>query len=207
MPLGAHDTLRRGRDPYAADRVAARVHLARDAVLIGPWGNPDAEAACGQCLAMRWQRLRTRSEREALETGRSSTAAGGWPVLPSFVADAVRALYRRTAGQPQECDLPQVTRLDLATLQVVTHPLLREPLCPSCGPGDTQPDPELAPVGRVKPSPDAYRLCSPDDYGLPAAALANPVCGVLGRGDLDRHHLADHRPGGRHACSCAATRD
>ncbi len=182
VPLGATDALDPGRDPYAADRPLARVHLTRDAVLIGPWGTVDEqETACGQCLAMRWQRLRTRSEREALETGGSTTATGEWPALPEFVADAVRALYARTVGAPTAQDLPRVTRLDLATLQVVSHPLLREPLCPSCAAAGR--DAEQAPAaltGRPKPSPDAYRLRSPDGYGLPADALANPVCGVLG---------------------------
>ena len=183
VPLGAVDTLSPGRDPYAGHRPGARVHLARDAVLIGPWGTPpESETACGQCLAMRWQRLRTRSEREALETGGVSTATGEWPALPGFVADAVRALYARTAGAAGRQDLPRVTRLDLATLQVVTHPLLREPLCPSCaagGPPAPAGEP-LAPTSRAKESAGAYRLRPPDGYGLPATALANPVCGLLG---------------------------
>jgi ribosomal protein S12 methylthiotransferase accessory factor len=179
VPLGAVDTLNAGRDPYAADRPAARVHLSRDAVLIGPWGTPPAaEAACGQCLAMRWQRLRTRSEREALETGGATTAAGEWPVLPDFVVDAVRSLLERTVAAAGPCDLPRVTRLDLASLRAVSHPLLREPLCPACA-ADPEPLP-LALASRAKPAPDAYRLTAPDGYGLPAEALANPVCGVLG---------------------------
>ncbi|MDI5961761.1 TOMM precursor leader peptide-binding protein [Streptantibioticus silvisoli] len=183
VPLGAHDALLTGRDPYAAERPGARVHLARDGVLIGPWGDaPAAERACGQCLAMRWQRLRTRSEREALETGGASTATGRWPVLPDFVADAVAALAGRAAADRGAADLPRVTRLDLATLQVVTYPLLREPLCPSCAADglDTWPPQSPWPVERVKAAPEAYRLCAPADYRLPHAALANPVCGVLG---------------------------
>ena len=179
VPLGAVDALRADHDPYAADRPAATVHLTRDAVLIGPWGTPpDGEQACGQCLAMRWQRLRTRSERDALETGVETRSTGQWPALPVFVADAVQALYARTVAAAPASALPQVTRLDLATLQVASHPLLREPLCPACSSAPQVPPP--GPAGRAKSAPDAYRLCSPADYGLPAKALANPVCGVLG---------------------------
>jgi ribosomal protein S12 methylthiotransferase accessory factor len=181
VPLGAYDALGAGRDPYAGDRSRAVVHLARDAVLIGPWGTtPPQEAACGQCLAMRWQRLRTRSEREAMEVGTASAATGEWPVLPEFTADAVRAAYARTAAVSAAHDLPQVTRVDLATLEVVTHPLLREPLCPSCGPGPAPVVDAPALRGRAKPGPETYRLRSPQEYGLPVRALANPVCGVLG---------------------------
>ena len=186
VPLGAFDTLNPGRDPHAGDRAVATVHLARDAVLIGPWGVPaDGPVPCGQCLAMRWQRLRTRSEREALETGGVSTATGEWPRLPDFVADAVRALHARTVAAADPVPLSRVTRLDLATLRVASHPLLPEPLCPACAarPGTGRPSAEpepLEPVSRVKPDQDAYRLCPPDGYRLPAEALANPVCGVLG---------------------------
>ncbi|MEL5961241.1 cyclodehydratase, partial [Streptomyces sp. CLV115] len=68
VPLGAADTLGFGApDPYAELRPAANVQLTSRAVLIGPWGGGSGTAACGQCLAMRWQRLRSRSEREALE--------------------------------------------------------------------------------------------------------------------------------------------
>ncbi|MCZ4124574.1 TOMM precursor leader peptide-binding protein [Streptomyces sp. H39-S7] len=191
VPLGAADVLRPGRDPHADRRPAATVHLTWDAVLIGPWGGTEpAEHACGQCLAMRWQRLRTRSERDAWETGTATRAAGEWPALPGYVADAVRSVHAHTVAQDRlpptgEHRLPQVTRLDLATLQVATVPLLTEPLCPHCA--DPVPDPSssgevpFAPLSsRPKPAPDVYRLRSPRSYQLPAAALANPVCGVLG---------------------------
>ncbi len=70
VPLGAADTLGFGHpDPYADARPAANVQLTSRAVLIGPWGGGPSDTACGQCLAMRWQRLRSRSEREALELG------------------------------------------------------------------------------------------------------------------------------------------
>ncbi|MFE9649599.1 TOMM precursor leader peptide-binding protein [Streptomyces sp. NPDC006365] len=95
VPLGAADTLGFGHpDPYAAIRPAATVHLTSRAALIGPWGGEPGTTACGQCLAMRWQRLRSRSEREALELGHEPNGAVQWPVLTEYAVDAVWAAYR-----------------------------------------------------------------------------------------------------------------
>ncbi|HEY3482188.1 MAG TPA: TOMM precursor leader peptide-binding protein, partial [Streptomyces sp.] len=174
--------------PAVAHRATATVHLTADAVLVGPWGGaPDAAPACGGCLAIRWQRLRTRTEREALETGLARSAAGRWPVLPDWTVDAVWSLCQLVLGgaRPGAGEhgdgLPRVTRLDLETGQVGTVPLLADPLCPHT---DAAAEDEAG-VGlepRPKPAPEGYRLRTPASYGLPTAALANPVCGVLGAG-------------------------
>ncbi|MFI6017505.1 TOMM precursor leader peptide-binding protein [Streptomyces sp. NPDC051287] len=176
---------------------AAVVHLTAQAVLLGPWGgSPDAGPACGTCLAMRRQRLRTRTEREALETGSETTAAGRWPVLPDHTVDAVWSLHRlsvsgaaRHTPEGPDAALPRVTELDLESLRVRTFPLVPEPMCPHCRPLTEQAerqaarDAELGPLtARPKPHPDAYRLRCPADYELPVKGLANPVCGVLGGG-------------------------
>jgi ribosomal protein S12 methylthiotransferase accessory factor len=185
-------------DPADAERATALVHVTGDAVLVGPWGDvpPDggAGAACGQCLAIRWQRLRSRSEREALEHGRVPTPLGSWPVVTDFLADAVAAQVALVVdrvpspspwgeGWQRPADLRerQVTRIDLATLGLLTVPVLREPTCPTCGPAGVD-DPlaagELAP--RPKPDPAVYRTRHVDDLDLPAAGLANPVAGAIG---------------------------
>ncbi|WP_326705447.1 TOMM precursor leader peptide-binding protein [Streptomyces cyaneofuscatus] len=191
VPLGAADTLGFGHpDPYADTRPAADVQLTSRAVLIGPWGGGPSGAACGQCLAMRWQRLRSRSEREALELGHEPRGAVHWPVLTAYAVDAVWATYsalftgRRSNpdATPADRALPQVTRIDLATLATATFPLLPEPLCPAC----VVEVPDTAEAARMelgptpKPDPDGYRLRTLDSYPLPTAALANPVCGALG---------------------------
>ncbi|MFJ9681129.1 TOMM precursor leader peptide-binding protein [Streptomyces sp. NPDC101194] len=191
VPLGAADTLGFGRpDPYADARPAAGVQLTSRAVLIGPWGGEPGTTACGQCLAMRWQRLRSRSEREALELGGAPNGAVHWPVLTDYAVDAVWAVYRAVLGgghdipdaTPADRALPRVTRIDLVTLATATFPLLPEPLCPSC----VQEVPDTAASARMvlrparKPDPDGYRLRSLASYPLPTAALANPVCGTLG---------------------------
>ncbi|MGW1072823.1 TOMM precursor leader peptide-binding protein [Streptomyces sp. NPDC002537] len=197
VPVGSADAFRPAEDPYGAARARATVHLTAQAVLIGPWGAAEeATAACGNCLARRWQRLRSRSERDALEVGNRMAAAGSWPVLPDYAVDAVWAVYEAVllsgrpagAGRPDgewhtaaDLPLPQVSRVDLATLRVTTLPLLTEPLCPECGPS---PAPRELPglMSRPKPDPDTCRLRPADSYPLPRGALANPVCGALGEG-------------------------
>ncbi|MFD8465859.1 TOMM precursor leader peptide-binding protein [Streptomyces cyaneofuscatus] len=191
VPLGAADTLGFGHpDPYAATRPAADVQLTSRAVLIGPWGGGPSDAACGQCLAMRWQRLRSRSEREALELGHEPRGAVHWPVLTAYAVDAVWAAYQAVIRggaanpdvTPADRALPQVTRIDLATLATATFPLLPEPLCPAC----VSEVPDTAEAARMelgptpKPDPDGYRLRTLDSYPLPTTSLANPVCGALG---------------------------
>ena len=182
VPLGAADALHPGRDPWAAQRPAATVHLSSRALLVGPWGGDPGRPACGRCLAMRWQRLRTRSEREALEGEFSPVGGAGWPVLTDHAVDAAWALWRAVAERASPDGLPRVTRVDLGTLALATFPLLSEPLCPACvTPGDDAPE-----HGRMrleptpKPAPDVYRVSGLDALALPEAALANPVCGALG---------------------------
>ena len=189
VPLGSADVLDPDRDPHAKTRAAARVHLTSRAVLIGPWGGTDESAPCGGCLGRRWQRLRTRSERDALEIGSHLRAAvpppDSWPILLDHALDAAWLAYRSTETIPAPAP-PQVTRLDLTTLHLSAVPLLADAHCPYCAAPHEYPDTAAAltlePVSRAKPSPDAYRLRSPASYRLPYAALANPVCGVLGAG-------------------------
>ncbi|WP_327233320.1 TOMM precursor leader peptide-binding protein [Streptomyces sp. NBC_01317] len=194
VTLGAADVLgHRGDDPFARERPAATVHLTARTVLVGPWGGDADARACGQCLAMRWQRLRTRTQRDALETGTGTRAGGDWPSLTPFALDAVHALYRAAVlagsvlppeGEPADRSLPQVSQLDLATLEVRTFPLLADPLCPHCGPrsADAPAGDEPFLVSRPKPAPDVYRLRSAASYPMPVTALANPVSGALGSG-------------------------
>lgn len=187
VPLGSADVLDPRRDPYAARRGAAQVHLTAQAVLIGPWAEG---RGCGTCLGIRWQRLRTRSERDALEQGWTPQPIGSWPILPDHALDAVWSAFVAATGRAPRpaaaaAGIRRVTRVDLRTLQTHSVPLLPEPLCPQC----SEPDPvegengrslSSGLVSRPKSAPDAYRLRSAHSYPLPAEALANPVCGVLG---------------------------
>jgi ribosomal protein S12 methylthiotransferase accessory factor len=182
--LGDTDALRPEPAAAVARRALATVHLTAESVLIGPWGG--VSDACGNCLAMRWQRLRCSAERDALETGTgtAATTAGCWPLITDFTAAAVWAVHSRIADAA-DADLPQVTAIDLATLRTTTVPLLADPLCPHCaatGPGRRAEEPELPLISRPHTSDRSHRLRSPGSYALPASALANPVCGVLGSG-------------------------
>ncbi|WFE39733.1 TOMM precursor leader peptide-binding protein [Micromonospora sp. WMMD998] len=190
VTLGAADALA-GTPPHRRD---ATVHLSADAVLVGPVPGGAPGAACGRCLAIRWQRLRGRSERDALETGGPTTAVGPWPQMTAYQLDAVWELYRAVYATtprptPPTWDEPsrrlaRVSRLELDTLRVRTHPVLAEPRCPACSvprPDSPAEAPEID-LPAPKPAPDTYRLRAPGDYPLPRAALVNPVCGALGAG-------------------------
>ncbi|MEU4153470.1 TOMM precursor leader peptide-binding protein [Streptomyces sp. NPDC026659] len=186
------ESVRAGLPPNPAE-----IHLTAQAVLLGPWGGaPETPSACGTCLAMRRQRLRTRTERDALETGIETTAAGQWPVLPDHTVDAVWSLHRliasgaaRHPARGADAALPQVTEVDLETLRVRTFPLVPEPMCPHCRPFTEEDTARAAaeatlsePAALPKPDPGTYRLRRAADYPLPVKGLANPVCGVLGGG-------------------------
>lgn len=184
-------------DPWAADRPTALVHVSASAILLGPWGGDGSAPACGSCLAVRWQRLRSRSERNALETGGPDgpRPAGAWPLLTGPVQDTVAALCEALrhgprpvppATDPADRALPQVTRIDLTNLLARTYPLLADPLCPDCGPPARAQTREsvrpLTALPRPKPDPGGYRLRPASAHPLPTDALANPVCGALGAG-------------------------
>ncbi|WP_327250475.1 TOMM precursor leader peptide-binding protein [Streptomyces sp. NBC_01244] len=193
VTLGVHDALGpRAADPFAAVRPGASVHLTAREVLVGPWGGDGTAPACGQCLAMRRQRLRSRSERDALETGGGPGTPAGpeWPRLSPYARDAAYGLYEAVqggrvgapAGAAADRALPQVSRLDLETLRIRTYPLLADPLCPDCGPRGTDAPRPFVPASRPKPDPGAQRLRAASSYPMPYGALANPVTGVLGGG-------------------------
>jgi ribosomal protein S12 methylthiotransferase accessory factor len=181
--LGAADVT---GDPDPVRRTA-NVHLTGGAVFVGPWG--DGPGACGHCFGVRWQRLRGRTERDALETGDGPTAVGDWPDLPGYVVDAVWAVFRAappTSGgflDPHSRALRRVTAVDLASLRSRTVPVLREPLCPSCSAAG-EPAPWEGLTSRPTPAPGRYRLHGVHDYRLPVGALVNPVSGVIGAGAL-----------------------
>ncbi|WP_051218510.1 TOMM precursor leader peptide-binding protein [Nocardioides insulae] len=168
VPLGGADVTGTG-DRFRDLRPSAGVHVAADAVLVGP-GRGEA---CGLCLAIRWQRLRSIPERDALETGAAQTAAGAWPLPTAFVADAAWALVRSAPATGT------VLRLDLVTLRVEAHELLPEPSCPAHRANHGTPTVRM----RSRPKPTGTtgtRLRPAADYALPTGALVNPVCGVLG---------------------------
>ncbi|MCN0181071.1 TOMM precursor leader peptide-binding protein [Salinispora arenicola] len=181
VAVGVRDELHATPRPERGPRVLLYGQLA----LIGPV--PPA-AACSTCLARRWQAVRHRDLRDALELGGDTVAAGPWPYATPLVADFLHALIaaRRTAATGPAgtgtVTPSTVFQVDLSTLRVHQVPLLPDPECPACGDMVTD-APELAAIelpATPKSEPGTFRGRDLDDYPLNVAAFANPVCGALG---------------------------
>ncbi|MFJ8580835.1 TOMM precursor leader peptide-binding protein [Micromonospora sp. NPDC093277] len=176
VALGVRDELGAPAERARAPRVLLYGHLA----LLGPM--PRA-AACPTCLARRWQAVRHRDLRDAVELGGDTVAVGPSPYATAFVADFLHALIEAYGAGATPDDGPSaVLQVDLHTLQVRRVPLVPDPECPRCG--RAVPDaPELAAIelrSTPKCAPGAFRGHDLDDYPLDVEAFANPVCGALG---------------------------
>jgi ribosomal protein S12 methylthiotransferase accessory factor len=157
---------------------------------------------------MRWQRLRGRTEREALEAAAGQgvpRAVGEWPLLTPYQIDAVLHAYesvaRGRARAPEglaEADLalPRVTRVDLASLAVASFPLLPEPLCPDCARASLPAARPAAlsaplPAARLAPLPSPLPIARP---GAPDHAAPHTGCAPASKPDP-----ATYRSRGLHA--------
>lgn len=128
---------------------------------------------CARCLARRWQSVRTRVVRDAVELGTELVAVGEPPFGNAFAIDALAALVQRS--RPRDA----VDVLDLRTLLVQRVPMLPDSTCPVCGPAPAR---EAVPVLADSPKlkPDVFRGKKVTDYRLPIRALVNEFCGTLG---------------------------
>ncbi|MFG2364730.1 TOMM precursor leader peptide-binding protein [Streptomyces mirabilis] len=184
-PLGVRDELAAAARllPEAAGRPAMPVHLYGRTAILGPLLTPgEPTAACGQCLARRWQAVRPKEVRDALERGGETHALGRSPYLTPFSLDAMASIVARAVDSADTGGCPPVQLLDMETLNVFSFPLMPDPECPACGTrlADV---PEAAVIGlesKPKRSPESFRSRSVRDYELPQQALVNPVCGALG---------------------------
>ncbi|MFE7117884.1 TOMM precursor leader peptide-binding protein [Streptomyces sp. NPDC057654] len=187
LPLGVRDEL--AAAPPAAlgagDRPVAPVYVYGHTAVLGPVPPPGAESRpCGHCLARRWQAVRHKPLRDALELGGPTRAAGEPPHLTPFALDALAALIASQAAgsTPGEGGYPLVHRLNLENLRVRSFPLVPDPQCPAC---DRRPADAPAPVAldpSPKTAPGSFRVRDLDDLDIPLTAFANPVCGTLGAG-------------------------
>lgn len=187
--LGDRDVL--GALPAGPEAAPAApgILLTPGSVLFGPTHLTAARSPCSQCLALRWQKLRTEPERDVLEGGGQLLAVGPSPHLTPFAMEAVRQLITLlsqsvgggTPDAPAD-GIARVHELTLATLAVRSFPLIADPACNSCSSPRRDTDmgarPEL--VGQRKPAPDRYRLRPVAELHLPVEAYVNPVCGLLG---------------------------
>ncbi|MEV4447188.1 MULTISPECIES: TOMM precursor leader peptide-binding protein [Streptomyces] len=186
--LGTRDELSgpAAEQPAPAGTPVMPVHLYGRTAVVGPYLTPGRPGApCGHCLARRWQSVRPRQVREALERGGRTHAVGEPPYATAFVTDALTSLVVRAAEHEPENEhaaCPPVRLLDMENLRVHTFQLLPDPECPVCG--ERAPDTAEAAVLELEPSPktsvDSFRGRGVHDYDLPEDALVNPVCGALG---------------------------
>jgi ribosomal protein S12 methylthiotransferase accessory factor len=184
--LGTRDEFS-ARPPLPADSTTGQVipvHIYGGTAIVGPLGAGarPGHHPCARCLARNWQALQPEEVREALERGGPTSAAGRTPYLTPFVADALATLISAatvTANLPGKDDRDQVFHLNLETCAASGVSLAPDPDCPACGrPDDGAQVIELEPA--AKPAATSFRPRSPGDIAIPAAALANPVCGLLG---------------------------
>ncbi|WP_329363617.1 TOMM precursor leader peptide-binding protein [Streptomyces sp. NBC_00669] len=178
-PLGLRDELAvpGGDEPRA-------VHVYGHHALVGPFV-PGGGPACARCLARRWQAVRARGLREALESGADTRAAGASPWQLPFAADALAAVLAAhtaaAAGTARE-RFPYAYLLDLETLGVTRFPVAPDAECPACGdaPPDTAPAAAVPLPATPKRSATDFRSRPADAYDVPLEVFVNPVAGMLG---------------------------
>ena len=157
-------------------------HLA----IVGPLRAEHSARPCGRCLSRRWQTLRSRELRDALELGGQTSAVRISPYLTGFAATALQGVLRQLHDAPRPADggpgtCATVVVLDLQTLYAKSYLLTADPDCPHCAvPGADDVRAGLQLAAAPKAAPERFRLRDLDDFALDEAALANPVCGVLG---------------------------
>lgn len=185
--LGVRDEL---TAPAAAatDRPTVALRFYGHLAVIGPVYGPGAARPCGQCLDRRWQAVRSKELRDALELGGRTTEVGSTPYLVPFTVEAIGQTLSRLAAAPGRCDgdtaaaSARVVLLDLRSLRSRGFVLTADPECQACA-EVTSEDEQHAGL-ELTPSPksaeDSFRSKSLDELTLDEAQLANPVCGVLG---------------------------
>lgn len=165
---------------------ALSVHVYGHHALVGPF-TPDGEPGCGRCLVRRWQAVRTRGMREALELGSGTRESGRSPWAVGFAADQLAAVIAahsaaRTGAAPGPERFPYAYLVDLETLRVTRFAVVPDAECPDCG-ADVVDSAENAPstVGSSpKRARDDFRVRPADAYDVPLEAFVNPVAGMLG---------------------------
>lgn len=192
-PLGLRDEL---DGPLPASDGRIPLHFTGRHVIVGPFG----DGACTRCLARRWQRIRDPLIRDALEIGGPTHAAGTPPQLTDFAVDATAALLQQLLNEAPTTE-PFIYQVDLVEARILRARLMADPDCPECAcPDSAYPDgacpnsggpdgqtawapiQDLPPAPRSKPG--SSRVQDADAFDLPADALVNPVCGVLGQGTI-----------------------
>ncbi|GAA0907365.1 TOMM precursor leader peptide-binding protein [Virgisporangium aurantiacum] len=187
--LGLRDATQLQLPESGQGRDLVPIYFAAGSAILGPVvADQRRSTPCGHCLALRWLRLRPAPERDAIEHGRQMWSKSSSPYLTPFAIEAIWRLWNllRTSArnrQGQRPGIAPVYELNLRTLQVSRFDLMMDAACRVCLPRepDTADRAVLDLRPRPKPAPGRYRERHLRDYDLPVSALANPVCGVIGR--------------------------
>jgi ribosomal protein S12 methylthiotransferase accessory factor len=175
----------RGKGGSVAEPDPPAVHVYGHHALVGPF-TPSGEPGCARCLVRRWQAVRTRGMREALELGAGTRAAGRTPWALPFAADGLAAVIAaHTAAAPTALRFPYAYLVDLETLRVTRFAVVPDAECPACGAQVADSAQSvlnaLSPLGSSpKRTADDFRVRPADAYDVPLEAFVNPVAGMLG---------------------------
>lgn len=120
--------------------------------LVGPFTRTGTRTGpsrpCRTCLARRWQSVRPRRLRDALELGTGTTATHPTPHVTPFTVTALSALVaaHRESAPPGPPGTPSadVYEVDLRTLEATRHRLLADADCPACSTGVPEDPPTAA---------------------------------------------------------------
>ncbi|MFI7606234.1 TOMM precursor leader peptide-binding protein [Micromonospora sp. NPDC049366] len=196
--LGLTDAYADAGDGLTGDVVPIWLHGAT--ALVGPrWsgGPPARPGPCPHCVQRRWQAIRVREERHALEHGARVGVVAALPHLTPFAVDALWQLFRQVCRPgPGRPGVGRLYQLRMDTLETTVVEVLADSECPACA--TPRPDTAEAAVipltRRPKSDPTSYRLRSAADLDLPVGALANPVAGALGGNALRAYNATATAP-------------
>lgn len=188
--LGRRDALTTAPDlpadvPLDANRIIP-VHLTDRSALIGPVA-PDSAAsstaACWHCVAVRWQQLRPRRWRDALERGGDMLGHQDPTPLTRFACDQIQAVFEHVARSRAD----DVCELRLDTFALRRYPIMADPSCPNCGTKTDTAERGGALRSRYKHKPDDDRIIPVRRYGLTVSAFVNPQTGLLSEAVTPRY--------------------
>ncbi|GAB3143095.1 hypothetical protein GCM10027290_18910 [Micromonospora sonneratiae] len=155
------------------------------------------DTPCPICVERRWQAIRPREERHALEHGAKVIVAGPLPYLTPFALEALWQLFvRACATPPVRPGIGRLHQLRLDTLEVTTVEVMVDSECPDCAAPrpDTADTAAIALTSRTKATPTTYRIRRAEDLALPVAALSNPIAGALGGNALRAYNATATAP-------------
>ncbi|MEV6985565.1 TOMM precursor leader peptide-binding protein [Sphaerisporangium sp. NPDC051017] len=190
--LGSKSSLGYSAAPDRTPSVSVRRH--GETIIIA--ATPGGEGPCPRCLDRRWTTCRPMVERRILDEPYGVVRSPATTPGPHVVAIAA-ALVETAAGHAGD-DGPNrpVWEIDILTARVDRFSLIKDSSCEAC----SAPVPDTAENARVRlaPTPAARpggtRSRRPEDLGLPMEALANPVCGMLGRPPMRAYHATATAP-------------